>query len=275
MKNTDPSVFCANYPYSVRMNNEVQAIDIEKIKRTYDFSESLICPVTGKSNVSTLISPSKTGFSVVGAYNVKPEGIPGHIEYTDRGLKISVLKDDGCVGAPLRTTIASFALPPDERLFWNLQVQFGSDIAGEEWVLTPSGVDPALIWQIKAPDLQPSLAMMVDTDDTDPTKLMLFFNIKTLNMIKVQRAGEIRGLSRHEPIDILMEAILDEREINGRGYWKARVNGKLVVDLTGPTLSYNATAPHQWYCGLYRYLTNGPAEMTRVTYWPFIKMMKI
>ncbi|MES2218373.1 MAG: hypothetical protein V4501_08170 [Pseudomonadota bacterium] len=262
----DPFVFSSQPPFYVRVGEAYQSIDLGDVPRTYDFSRELVSSITGCNNIATLITGAPNSkYAVFSASRIRPEGIKGRIEFTEQGLKIANMPGDGCPSEPLRATIASFALPADQRLFWNLRVQFGD--APENWLLTPSGVDPALVWQIKAPGLQPSLAMVVDTDDKDPAKLMLFFNIKVNDQI--ERVGTVRGLIPYQPINVLMEGLLDEQDSDkgGRGFWRVKVNGKLAVDYLGPTLVKTAEAPHQWFIGLYRYLTFGPAFIPRTSYW--------
>lgn len=268
----EPHVFKRGYPFHVRVNQELQEVDVGDSERKDDFglTGSLASRHTGRGNAATLIAAMQNGKNVViTGVNVKAGGIPGRIESTRKGLKVAIKEGDGRSDAPLRATVASFALPSDKKLFWNLKVQFGDLTESGRWELTPSGSDPALIWQVKAPGIQPSLAMVVDTDDEDPTKLMLFFSIKTSPNAQVQRAGTIRGLRRYEPIKISMQALLDEEEPDrgGRGYWRVKVNNRVAVNYRGPTLMAAAKAPHQWYIGLYRYLTHGPARVSRVSYW--------
>ncbi len=276
----DPYVFKGQHPFRVRVNHELQTVDVGQSERTYDFglTGSLVSKQTGKGNAATLIAALPHGKNVVlSGAKIKPWGVPGRIEPTRKGLKIAIKEGDGRSDAPLRTTIASFALPTDQRLAWNLRIQFGDASEAGRWELTPSGSDPALIWQIKAPGLQPSLAMIVDTDDEDPTRLMLFFNIKTGPNAEVQRAGTVRGLRPYQPIAVSMQAVLDEEKLTygGRGFWRVKVNNRVAVNYKGPTLMAAATEPHQWYIGLYRYLTNGPAEIPRLTYWSRAQLLAL
>ncbi|MES2205202.1 MAG: hypothetical protein V4525_00210 [Pseudomonadota bacterium] len=282
---TDPLVFsCGETPYYVRVGKTNQLIDLGLTRRTFDFGKTggLISSYTGKNNPGVLIAGGQDGKVqdgtkiVLSASGITSRGIPGRIESTEKGLKIAIKTGDGPFNDAIRTQISSFALPTDQRLIWSLQAQFGSDVLEENWKLTRSGVDPTLIWQIKAPNLQPSLAAMVDTDDTDPTKLMLFFNIKPSSTGPIQRVGTIKGLLRHQPINIVMEAVLDEKTIanNGKGYWIVKVNDKPVVNYSGPTLVSIATEPHQWMVGLYQYLTYGPAPIPRVSYWNNMQLLK-
>ncbi len=281
----DPLIYsCGEVPYYVRVGKVNQLVDLGQTRRTYDFGKAsgAFSMLTGKNDAEVLIAGGQDGKIqdgtkvVLSGTGITIKGIPGRIEPTDKGLKIAVKEGDGPFTEAIRTQISSFALPADQRLVWSLQVQFGSELPGENWSLTRSGVDPILLWQVKAPSLQPALAMMVDTDDTDPTKLMLFFNIKPISTGAVQRVGTIRGLLPHKPINVVMEAILDEKTIqnNGNGFWQVKVNGQQVVNYSGPTLVSVATAPHQWMVGLYQYLTYGPASISRVSYWNSLQMLK-
>ncbi|MES2205200.1 MAG: hypothetical protein V4525_00200 [Pseudomonadota bacterium] len=277
--NTDPFVFSGEAPYYVRVNSVQKYIDLGDSARTYDFGKTggLVSSVTGKNNAGVLIAAMPSDNIIVSGPGITSKGIPGRIEPSDKGLKVGVQYGDGVPNVPVRAQVASFALPADQRLFWNLQVQFGKPVLGETWNLTPSGLDPVLIWQIKAPNLQPSLAVMVDTDDTDRTKLMLFFSIKNYEYTnKVLKIGVVRGLLPYQPVNILMEAVLDEKEIvnGGKGFWRVKVNNQQVVDYSGPTLVEAATEPHQWFFGVYRYLTYGPVQIPRMTYWNYAQMLR-
>ncbi len=274
----DPFVFVAQHPYQVRVGKVMQDIDLGEVARSYDFGDTggLISEKTGVNNIATLIhcEPGQR-FNVLSASRITAEGVPGRVEPTDKGLKIAQLEGDGCSEDYLRTTIASFALPTDVRLLWNIEVQFGDEAA--PWQLTPPGSDPALIWQIKAPGLQPSLAAVVDTDDSDPTKLMIYFSLKMHSQAQILRAGTIKGITPHERVNLVIEALLDEKRLEegGLGYWYAKVNNRVAVSYNGPTLIEAADAPHQWFCGLYRYLTHGPAKIQRLTYWPFMRLFQV
>ncbi|MES2207314.1 MAG: hypothetical protein V4525_11055 [Pseudomonadota bacterium] len=276
VKYEDPFVFCAAKSFFVRVNDALQFVDTAQSSRVYDFgiTGSLVSDNTGNNNAAVLIAAGNQGNIVLSSIKITNQGILGRIEPTEKGLKTAILKGDGCASESLRTTVSSFALPSDQQLFWSLQFQL-EDNTIDKWELTHSGTDPVLIWQIKAPGLQPSLAMMVDTDEDDETKLMLFFNIKKNNESKIERVGTVKGLLPNQIVSVAMEVLLDEKEIEngGLGYWRVKVNGDLIVNYSGATLSHDATLPHQWIFGVYQYLHCGPSERSRVIYWRQAKLM--
>lgn len=271
------SVFIATSPYSVLLNGAPFSVSLGGKSRTYDYvsTGAFINPSTGV-----------TDFGVVQANGltlspVPANGIPGRIEYKGGRLMIRTVPGDTITAGKCRSQASSFPIPSRQRLFWDMTVQLGSDTPGEEWLLTPRRVSPTLIFQVKQTEpvipgrtANPSLAVIADTDELDTTKVLLSFNSKggTTNTISID--GVRHGLSRHIPINIFMEAYMDERETaeGGQGYWKAWVNGTLVMDVVGPTLSAFGTTPANMFADVYMY-NDLDCSRYRVTYWDKLQML--
>lgn len=231
-----------------------------------------------RSNIprlATLISAAQGGRNIVLSGDaIGNHGIPGRAYWSEQGVVMANHIGEGKAGEPCRVQAASYPVRPDIPVMWTLRLQLEGGESGSSWVLLPAGQDPVLLWQLKAPGLRPSLSMIADTDDTDNSKLMIYFSQLGGTASNVQRAGVIRGVKADAPIDVRISAVLDERDVaaGGLGRWHAWVNEHLVVDRVGPTLSSFANEPHQWFFGIYRYLTNCPSEVARHTRWETIRL---
>lgn len=278
-------VFCNAQVFSTqsseyRVGDSLVQVDTDSRVRVHDFGPSggFIDPTTGGARIATIISGVSYGKSVVlSGVSITNKGVPGRVYWQPDGVVTQINAGEGRTGEPCRAQVSSFAVPPDVKLRWHLQFRVGDSSQGQGWVMTPHGSDPTLIWQLKAPGLRPSLAMILDTDDTDDRKLMVYFSQLSGAATKVQRAGSIRGLVSDTQIDVVIEARLDERALvsGGKGYWRVWVNDEVVVDRIGPTLAQNAAEPHQWFFGMYRYLTNCPTTVPRRITWDDVKLERM
>lgn len=263
-----------------RVGNSWVSVDTGSKSRIHDFGPKggFVDPTTGAPRVGTIISGIGYGKSIVlSGASISNKGVPGRVYWQPTGVVTLIKAGEGKIGEPCRAQVSSFPVTPDVRLRWVLRFTAGDSALGQEWSLTPYGTDPALIWQLKAPNLRPSLAMILDTDDSDDKKLMLYFSQLAGSMVKVQRAGTVRGLTPESSINVVIETRLDEREIadGGEGYWRVWVNGLIAVDRVGPTLSQNAVDPHQWFFGMYRYLTNCPTGVARYIIWEDVRLERV
>jgi hypothetical protein len=254
-------------------------VSVGKVPRQHDFGPAggLVDPATGIPRVATILAANGTKQTLLSGAAIPKAGIPNHVEWTPDALIMANPAGEGQPGKLCRAQAASYPVEPDVPLAWNLRVQLGDGDGKHRWQLLRSGDDPVLLWQLKAPGIQPSLAMVVDTDDRDPSRLMLSFSEKAGTASRVRRVGAMRGLSAGVPVDVRIEAVLDEREPRegGKGRWRALVNGTVVIDRVGPTLSEYATGPHQWFFGLYRYLTVCPAAVPRYTRWETVQLERL
>jgi len=130
------------------------------------------------------------------------------------------------------------------------------------------------IWQLKAPDANPSLLLAVDTESAASGTVNLVFARRGGGASTTARIAEVGGVSRFKNQRLVMEAFLDEREISvgGKGYWRAWLNDALVVDSFGPTLSSKANDPHQWFLATYLFNDPLPVGDSWVAVWLRAKM---
>lgn len=262
---------------SVRVGSRLVDVDTAGVHRTHDFGPTggFYDIANRHSRLATLISAVQGANNIVLSGNhIMNEGVPGRTFWTPQSVVMANRAGEGKPGEPCRAQASSYPVRPDIPLTWLLRLSLGDSSTGNPWTLLPTGQDPVLLWQLKASGLRPSLAMVVDTDDTNSSKLMIYFSQLSGTASKVQRVGTIRGISTDIPVDIRISAFLDERDLvaGGVGHWHAWVNDQLVVDRVGPTLSSFATEPHQWFFGMYRYLTNCPSTIPRFTRWESIKL---
>jgi hypothetical protein len=264
---------------NVRVKRQSVPVSVGRVARAHDFGPSggIVDPGTGSPRLATILAANGSKHTLLSGAAISKSGIPDRVEWTPGGLIMANLAGEGQPGKPCRAQAATYAVEPDVPLVWNLRVQLGDNQGEHRWQLLRSGEDPVLLWQLKAPGIQPSLAMVVDTDDSDPSRLMVSFSEKTGTASRVRRVGAIRGLSAGVPVDVRIEAVLDERQTHdgGKGRWRVLVNGTVVVDRVGPTLSEYATRPHQWFFGIYRYLTVCPTAVPRYTRWETVQLERL
>ncbi|QEL65379.1 hypothetical protein OTERR_19030 [Oryzomicrobium terrae] len=269
--------FTATYPYSVLVNGAPVAVSIGGVQRTYDFGggKPFVNPYTGVPDMATfnLWLPTSGATVLVGS-KILSDGYPPRIDRRSGTTVLGTLAGDQPFAGRCRTQMISFAVPSRRKAYWVFDVQMGSTDAGYEWVLTPNGVSPVLIWELKPGDNVAALTVNVDTDPANPGSLMMFFGYRGGTEAST-RVGSVSGLPRHQPIHIEMEAYLDERypSAGGMGYWKVWVGGKQVVNLTGPTLNSLATTPHTSIIGNYLYNDPCPNTLSRYTFWNTARMI--
>jgi hypothetical protein len=256
----------------VRVGTSVFYVNTAGEPRFHDFATTgaFADRRTGVPQLATILAAAGPNQNVLlSGSAIDNAGIPGRVSWTPSAVVMRNAVGEGESGKPCRTQAASYQVAPDTPLRWSLRFSLGEKSAGYPWPLLPTGQDPVLLWQLKAPGLQPALAMIVDTDATDPSRVTLFFSQRAGVDPKVQRVGSIEHLSIDDPIDVRIDAVLDEREIaaGGRGYWHVWVNGILVVARVGPSISAFAKQPHQWFFGMYRYQTTCPSVTYRTIRW--------
>lgn len=274
--------YVAERPYVVDVDGQPYSVDVGDAPRFFDFGGSapFVNPYTGVPDAATMISGVRSGAStnrvVLSGGAITNKGIPGRIEKSEGMTMIAYRAGDPIVSGACRAQLASYPVPSRVRLVWDLEFRAGGSAAGDQWPDSVPGLNPVLLWQLKAPSLQPSLAMTVDTDPSDPTALQLTFSRKAGGDPKVFALGSIGGIQRGAFTSVVMEVFLDEREVahGGSGFWRVWVNGSLVIDMFGPTLTYGADRPHQWFLATYLYRNTVPFDESRVVFWRKARMLK-
>jgi len=266
--------------YSVLVKGAQQPVNIGNVSRYHNFVgiRSFVNQITGKPDIATMLAGRPDTNNPTGVYadsKIPPQGIPGRIEISGDRTIIGYRAGDHPVAGKCRTQISSFPVPSRRRVIWELEFTLGDDSTGNNWPHAPTGLHPVLIWQHKAPDSQPSMTLVVDADHSDSSLLSLIFGRKGGKATQVVRLSQVNGLERHRPINVILEAYLDEREIleGGAGYWRAWVNGELRLDSFGPTLSSLANEPHQWFLATYLYQDAQALNSSWMVYWSKAHLM--
>lgn len=202
-------------------------------------------------------------------------GLPGRVEKRDGATMVRYNAGDGITAGKARTQLNGWPVPPRTHVRWELEVALGANDRENEWVLSPPGESPVLIWQVKSPaGTNPSMAAAVDTDPEDPTNsLVLSFFLKGGKASRINKVATVHGIPRNSFTPIVVEAFLDEREIaeGGKGRMKVWVNGIMVGNAVGPTLTWG-TAPHDWALDVYLYNDAAPYRHTRASFWKTARM---
>ncbi|WP_418320786.1 hypothetical protein [Piscinibacter sakaiensis] len=119
------------------------------------------------------------------------------------------------------------------------------------------------------------MSAVVDTDPQAPDKsLILTFFAKGGNVPKLRPIAHVSGIPRATFIPIVIESFLDERENDqgGKGRERIWVNGNLVVDALGPTLT-PGSGYHRWVMAQYLYRETEPSKFTRASFWQTARMI--
>ena len=271
----------ASPPYSVLVNGVSRPVNLGGIARYHNFAgiDSLINPISGKPDIATVLAGDQNSIRLwQGVYSdaaIPSDGIPGRVELSQGRTMLAYRAGDFPVAGKCRTQISSFATPARKKVFWALDFVLGDSVKGNGWPFFPTGTHPVTVWQLKAPNSLPSLGISVDTSPQDLDSLSLIFGRRGGSAVNTSRIAQVDGLRRFQPINVVMEAYLDERDVSarGQGYWRVWVNGNLVVDSYGPTLSAFATEPHQWFLAIYLYNDPQPLLESWVSFWSQARLL--
>ncbi|MRR49952.1 MAG: hypothetical protein EG825_03405 [Rhodocyclaceae bacterium] len=274
-------MFVAEPPYSVLVNGSPTEVALGGRARRFDLGggRPFVNAATGVSDIATLnawnVGHDGRPASILAGPQITNAGVPGRV-YKDKGRTVlTYVAGDQPVAGKCRSQLSSYPVPSRRRFLFDLSFQVGEDAAGRGWHMTPPRESPAVLWQMKAPGQIPSMAIGVDTDPGAPDRLRLFFSRKGGHQVNPVKLSESVSILPNQPVRLLMDVFLDERDIpsGGRGYWRAWVNGRLVVDTFGPTLSAAAKEPHQWYLALYLYENSNPLPYSRTVLWGQARML--
>lgn len=277
--------FVANEPYVLNIQGSNTTVTLNGHSRKYDFGGStpFIDPSTGRSTMAQIQAWDPVfanTFSPVlpGNYNLNDalitnSGFPGRLDKrtfgTDTVTMVRYNANDGVTENHPRSQLVSFAVPPRTHTKWDLQFAFGQNDGTNDWVLTTTGSSPVLFWQLYSFNLSnPPLAMNVDTDSLDATKLQITIYQRVGTSTSPVLLGTIHGVSRYTMNSITIDAFLDERETaaGGKGVLQVWYNGSLVVEKLGPTLA-PGTNTHWWDMSVYLWNNSAPYANTRAVFW--------
>lgn len=276
-------VFVAESPYSILVDGRQMTVSLDSHPRYFDFGgeKPFVNPLTGVADMATFnawnLGRDGRPVSVLAGTQITNAGVPGRI-FKDQGRTVlAYVAGDQPVAGKCRSQLSSYPVPSRRRFLFDLSFQLGERAAGREWRMTPPRESPVVLWQLKAPDVIPSMAIGADTDPDDPGRLLLFFSRKGGSSLDVTKVGKSVSVVPNQPLRLLMDVFLDDREVSagGSGYWRVWANGTLVVDLVGPTLSALAREPHQWFMALYLYNSPQPLPFSRTVFWGQARMLSV
>lgn len=277
----DYEVFVAKPPYYVAANNRLYRVKLgiygtrDDIERGFEFVENFANSSTQRINAQSVQTPVLSHGGIVFRTLVDADlpapgsnFVTGRVEKDTGTLKIAYLAGDPPSAEKCRSMINTWPIPSQRELLWDLSFKAGDAEKGEVWPLFPSNLSPVLIWQVKAEPGRPSMAISLDTDDRDRTKLRLKFLQRQFDTPESILVADVGGLQTGTYVDVMMKAVLDDREPaqGGQGYWSIWVNGKPVGSFQGRTLRQNME-PHRWAFGVYMYTHSKPTSFSRITYW--------
>lgn len=253
----------------------------EDIRRGFDFVRPIINPETNRTNALTLQMPVLTsnGMQFVNVSDASTprasNAIPGQrINFANGELKVGYLANDPPSGEKCRTMINSWPVPTRRTLTWDLSFKLGGYTASEAWPVTKATQTPTLLWQLKADPGFPSMGFFVDTSSEDASKIQLTFFQRSTNQSFNDFRWVIPDLPRDKPIDVVIQANLDDRDAPAnQGTLRVWVNGKLVADRIGRNLVQGISDPHRWAFGVYLTSESYAVPQSRVTIWRRARML--
>lgn len=298
--------FVATEPYVLNIMGSMTPSSLEGAPRTHDFSGGapFVNPATGKADpwmiqawdpaFAASFDPPLSGTHDLENPQITNAGFPGRVDKrVINGEAVTMVRynaGDGITEGKDRSQLNSWAVPPRTHVRWELEVAFGNADGVNDWTLTPPGswifdgtdwvltpqASPVLFWQLrlKGLSIHPALAAHVDTDATDPTKLMILFAQKRSDADSPVEIARVNGIPRHTQIPIVIEAFLDERQTaqGGKGMVQIWVGNKLVVEKAGPTLS-PGRGEHSWQLDAYLWNEARPYRYTRSVFWKTARMI--
>lgn len=273
--------FVASEPYTVNIQGSMRTLSLGGAARSHDFGGTapFVNPQTNKNDPFVFQAWSSGLVDWYGS-KITNNGVPGRIGKTKFGNDdVTMIKynaGDDIAYEKCRSKLGAYPIPPRTRVRWELEVAFGKADGANDWTLTPSGQSPVLFWQVKSNKNQthPPLALNVDTDNRDSTKLMITVFQRTGTATRPIELGRIGGIPRNTLIPIVMEAFLDERATNngGKGIWQVWVNNTLVVEEVAPTLTVGSDT-HEWSVETYLWNEPYPYKHNRATFYKTARMM--
>jgi hypothetical protein len=298
------AAFVAKEPYVLNIQGVSKTISLGGASRSHDFSGAVpfVNPATGNSDPSVFQAYSRTQGLAAGGNDpyivdwygnqITNAGVVGRIGKTTFGSDaVTMVKynaGDGIAYEKCRTKMGSYPVPPRTHVRWEFEVAFGKADGINDWKLTPSthwgyngsewvidnGAVPVLFWALTS-EAQSNgpLDLSVDTDNLDPTKLVITSGQRVGTAPEKTEIMRVHGIQRHTMIPIVVEAFLDERETanGGKGILKIWVNNQLTLERTGPTLA-RGTKPHYWSMNTYLWSEPRPSPYTRATFWKTARM---
>jgi hypothetical protein len=272
--------FVASEPFVLNIQDSNKIYSLKERSRSHDFSGPVpfVNPITNSPD-SLGMQAWHSRLTELYGNNITNAGVPGRIDKTTFGndvvTRIAYNVNDGITQGKCRSQILSFPVPPRTHVRWELNGAFGKPDGVSDWTLTPTGSSPVLFWQLWSENQSnPPLAMNVDTDSNDPSKLMIIVMQRVGGATRPAAIATIHGISRYTLTPIVIEAFLDERTIenSGKGSLKIWIKNKLIIEKVGPTLAMG-NGTHIWLMDSYLWKNPKPYPYTRATFWKTAKML--
>ncbi len=276
------SAFVAKEPYAVNVQGALKTIQLWGYPRKNDFSGNVpfVNSGTNYPDPATIQAwSSSTGTSVQIGSEMTNSGLYGRVDKQTFGTTpvtmVRYNKGDGITLGTCRSQLNSWIIPSRTHTRWELEVAFGKADGVNDWTLTPTGASPVLVWQMHSMTQgNPPLAIVVDTDSKDPTKLMISFMQRVGGATSPQLIARVNGISRNTMVPIVLDAFMDERNTanGGKGLLQIWVNNVMVLDKIGPTRDAGA-GENYWSTNTYLFNEKSPYPYTRSTFWKTARML--
>jgi hypothetical protein len=276
------SAFVAQPPYQVNAKGTLTTVDLYGVPRKNDYSGNVpfVNPETNYPDPATIQAwSSSTGTSVNIGSNMTNAGLYGRVDKQTFGTTpvtmVRYNKGDGITEGKCRSQLNSFKNPSRTHNRWELEVAFGQADGVNDWTLTPTGQSPVLVWQMSSmTQSNPPLAIVVDTDSQDTTKLMLSLMQRVGTQTYPQAIARVNGIPRNTMVPIVIDAFMDERDTanGGKGVVQFWVNNVMILDKIGPTRDVGA-GQNYWSLDTYLFTEANPYPYTRATFWKTARML--
>ncbi len=274
------NAFVAREPYMINIMGVLTPSRTYGFPRANDFGGTtpFVDPASGASHPGVFQgwdATARVSRNIVGK-DIDNRGFPGRIEKRNGYTMVRYNAGDDITAGKARTQLVSYAVPPRTHVRWDLAVSFGAKDGENDWTMSKPGASPVLFWQLKsASGVNPSMAATVDTDPEDPERsLMLTFAQKGGKATVHRAIARVHGIPRYTIIPIVIEAYLDEREIEegGKGRERIWVGDTQVADVIGPTLVWGP-GEHKWMLNMYLYNEPQPYQFTRASFWKAARLI--
>jgi len=271
--------FIATDPYLLNIQGVMTPANLQGKPRSYEFGGDVpfVNPASlvADPNVLQAYDPvTKLGTNLAGG-QILNKGLTERIIKTADGLLVRHKAGDGLLGGTGRSSLVSYPVPPRTHVRWEMIVSFGTVDGENKWVLTKYDTHPVLFWELKSPNSStPPISAVIDTDQLNPAKLAMKLQLKGGKSAVLNMIATVRNLPTATPIPIVIDAFLDEREIanGGKGRVKISVNGVVVGDMTGPTLTLGSNV-HLTNFSTYSYKDTVTVDNTRAVLFKQARML--
>lgn len=264
--------YVADAPYVI----ENVEYDIENISRFYNFDgkNNFLNPTTKRSDYAVL----QANGLVISGPRITNSGVPNNIiKFWDPDSRtegivtvVQVHSTDKVTSGGYRSQLSSYQLRPYINYRWSLRFKFD-----KSWDMNSEGQE-GILWQIKGLPKKgqsgnPVIGLALVKDQLFIGWSYPFFGKISNEQLWTWTDKDYgpQDLPRYKVTpgvyyDIEFEYFADDR-INGKGYFKAKINGESWCSFVGPTLHPDQLGPHYMAFGWYQW--KAAPKQTRKIYW--------